>query len=149
MALDDWRFGRQWNSFAEMERVLDDFGRALAGFRRTSPFQGRSAPTMNVWSNEDDLDVTCEVPGVEAADIGITVMGDILTVSGRRQQADSSGSDGAAGSSNQSFTFSRSLQLPFRVDSERTEARCRNGVLTVRLHRPASEKPRRVAVQPS
>ena len=45
-----------------------------------------------------------------------------------------------------SGTFTRSLQLPYRVDADRIEAHLENGVLRLSLPRPETDKPRRVAI---
>ncbi len=43
--------------------------------------------------------------------------------------------------------FSRSLTLPFAVDAEKVDARFENGVLTVKLTKHESAKPRNIAVE--
>ena len=42
--------------------------------------------------------------------------------------------------------FTRTIQLPFRVDPERVEAQLENGVLRLSLQRPEEDKPRRIAI---
>ena len=42
--------------------------------------------------------------------------------------------------------FSRTIQLPFRVDPDRVEAQLENGVLRLSLQRPEEDKPRRIAI---
>jgi HSP20 family protein len=144
MALDDRETA--WHP-GEAERLLDEVARAFAG-RRVTAFLGRSEPAVNVWVDDADaVVVTCEVPGVDPNRLGITVLGDILTVRGRRRSVDDG--DEAEPGAGEISEFSRSLQLPFRVDPDRTEARVRDGVLEVSLHRPESEKPRRIAVHPA
>jgi HSP20 family protein len=124
MFASDTRF---WNTISDMERLLDHASRSLS--RRGAP--GRAAP-LNIWANQDELTITSEVPGVDPASITATVLGDTLTVSGKRTEH---GDD-----------FERSVSLPFRVDPDRTEARVANGILTVALRRPESEKPRKIQV---
>jgi HSP20 family protein len=82
------------------------------------------------------LVITAEVPGVDPASIAVNVMGDAVTISGKR----AAGADGAV-------SFTRTVHLPFRVDADRTEARCANGELNVALHRPEAERPRTIAVK--
>ena len=43
-------------------------------------------------------------------------------------------------------SFSRPVQLPFRVDPEQVEARFANGVLEVELHRPAADRPKKIQI---
>jgi HSP20 family protein len=42
--------------------------------------------------------------------------------------------------------FTRTVQLPFTVDSERVEAKFNNGILHVMLPRVEEEKPRKISV---
>ena len=46
-----------------------------------------------------------------------------------------------------SGAFTRTLQLPFRIDPERIEAQLENGVLRLTLLRPEEDKPRRIEVR--
>src|SRR5687767_14779887 len=45
-----------------------------------------------------------------------------------------------------SGSFTRSIQLPYRIDPDRIEAHLENGVLRLSLPRPQEDKPRRIAV---
>lgn len=136
----DWGFDSFWNSFQDLQRVLDDVGRTAGDVRKGTPFLARAAPGMNVWANDSAVVVTSEVPGVDPSSIGITVMGDTLTVTGKRRFTVDGQEDGHAAE------FNRSIQLPYRVDADRTEARCSNGLLSIAMHRPEQEKPRKIAI---
>jgi len=134
----DWGM---WNTLQDMEQIFDQVGRAYGSTRRGTPFLGQATPSLNIWANENTLVVTGEVPGVDPASTTISVLGDTLTVSGKRVFA-------IVGEQKTERTeeFNRSIQLPFAVDADRTEARCQDGVLTITVHRPEAEKPRRIAI---
>jgi HSP20 family protein len=125
----------------DMEQLINRIGRSVAS-RSGVPFLGPATPLLNIWENEDALVVTGEVPGVDADSIHISVMGDTLTVSGKRLMSVPQAKEAAG-----SMEFNRSIQLPYRVDADRTEARTRDGVLTIVLKRPESEKPRKISVK--
>jgi HSP20 family protein len=133
--------GGFWNVFSDLDRLFDRVSRDLGANRRGSPFLGAATPAVNVWGNDDALLVTSEIPGIDPASIGITVHGDTLTVKGKRVFAPAQEQQ-----AERSAEFQRSIQLPYRIDGERTEARCRDGVLSISLHRIASDKPRSIAV---
>ena len=46
-----------------------------------------------------------------------------------------------------SGAFSRSIQLPYRIESDRIEAHLENGVLRLSLARPEEDKPRRITIR--
>jgi HSP20 family protein len=118
-----------WDPFRDLERMLDEATQVMATAR-----DGRFStdyPPITVWSHTDGLIVTAEVPGADPAGIAVSVLDDTLTIRGA--------SDDGRG-------FVREIHLPCRVDSDRTEARCKDGILTIVLKRPEAEKPRRIAV---
>ena len=123
------------NPFRDLERLVEDL---TSSFQRPSAgsFTRTGDVPLNVWSNDQSLMVVAEMPGVEPASIAVNVLGDTVTISGKR----TTGTDGEA-------TFTRSVHLPFHVDADRTEARCVDGVLSVALHRPEAERPRTIAVK--
>ena len=70
------------NVMEEMTHMQRELERLMGAF---SPERGRIAaafPAMNAWTNENEEIVTAEVPGVDPADIEITVNNDVLTLSG-------------------------------------------------------------------
>lgn len=117
--------------FRDLERLVDEMNQV---FGRPTPSALTATPPINAWGDDKRLVITAEVPGVDPTAIGVNVLGDTLTISGKTNEL----GPGQA--------FSRSLQLPYRIDSERTEARCKDGLLTVTLHRPEADKPRSITV---
>lgn len=88
-----------------------------------------------------------ELPGVEAEELDVSIVGDSVTLSGERrtEQAD----DGDVRYHRQERwqgNFSRTMQLPFRIDAENVEANFRHGVLEVRLPRAAEDRPKKISV---
>jgi HSP20 family protein len=121
-----------WEPLHLLDRLLAETAAVPGG--RLPVFASSRGPAMNVWADADQLHVTAEVPGIDPDKIAINVLGDTLTISGKR-------GEGAEASE-----FTRSFQLPYRVDAERTTAQVRDGVLAVTLQRPEAEKARRIAV---
>jgi HSP20 family protein len=136
--------GGFWNVFSDLDRLFDQVGRNPGANRRGIPSLGAATPALNVWGNDEALVVTSEIPGVDPASVGITVHGDTLTVKGKRVVAPAQEQQ-----PERSAEFQRSIQLPYRIDAERTAARCRDGVLSISLHRIASDKPRSIAITAS
>lgn len=104
-------------------------------------------PAVNVWQSEDSAAVTAEIPGVAPEDIEISIKHNVLTISGERKVPEVDEGTTWLRRESPSGRFSRIVQLPFRVDHERVEARFEHGVLQIELHRPADDKPRRIEVK--
>ncbi len=125
----------------EMDRLFESF------FPRRRRFMEVEFPPMNVWTNEEGAVVTVEVPGVNPEQLEIAVVGDTLTLRGKRLADDLP--EGARYQRRERFQgeFARSLQLPFTIDAERVEAQYENGILTITLPRAEADKPKRITVQ--
>jgi HSP20 family protein len=91
--------------------------------------------------------VTAELPGVNAEDVDISVVNDILTVSGSRQPDELQTGERYHRRERNFGRFSRTFQLPFQVDTNAVDAMLEKGVLHVSLPRAESDKPRKIAIQ--
>jgi HSP20 family protein len=126
----------------EMERL---FGAGFPRRFRNAP----GYPALNVWTNDESALVTAELPGLEAKDVEISVVGNTLTLSGSRaaealpENARYHRRERGCGE------FTRSIELPFPVQAEKVEARLEKGVLQVTLPRAEEDKPRKITVKGS
>ena len=131
----------------EMDHLQSEMNRL---FQVYYPNRLRSAPaypSLNVWTNEESLNVTAEVPGVRPEDIDISVVGDTLTLSGTRKPEELDDNARYHRQERGYGEFTRTLQLPFPVDVEKVEATFRNGVLLVAMPRSEEDKPRKITVK--
>jgi len=124
----------------EMNRLFDSY---YPGRLRTAP----GYPAMNIWSSEDGLNVTAEMPGVSVEDIDISVVGETLTVSGVREADETNGNSRYHRRERGYGRFNRSIQLPFPVDVNKVQAGFTNGILSIELPRAEEDKPRKIAVK--
>ena len=139
---------REWDPFRDIRRLqgevnrLFDSQRWWPGRRGTGEF-----PRINVESAGDDIEVLVECPGLAPEDIELTVSGETLTVKGGRKADE--GVDGGAYHRKERFagTFVRSVELPERVGSDKTEARYRDGILTVRIPRAEEARSRQIEIK--
>ena len=129
--------------FASMRRLQRDMNRLLEGYG----VEGReSFPAVNVWSNAEEVLVKAEVPGIEPKDLDIVVQGDQLTLQGERQAEEFSKDVVCHRAERGSGRFARNFRLPFEVDHAKVEAKYAHGILTIRLPRTETSKPRKIAI---
>lgn len=136
-------------TFASMEHMLDDMNRLFDQTRR-DPVWADVPPTVsfNIWANEDALMITAAIAGLDPDSLHISVAGEVLTIRGNRTSEPPSADERTVHRRERRFgEFSRSLQLPDRVDADQAEARYTGGILSVALRRPEDEKPRKIAVK--
>jgi HSP20 family protein len=102
-------------------------------------------PLVNVFNDGEDFVVVAELPGVKKEDLDVQVRGDTVRLQGKKSVSyDETASvhrrERSAGQ------FDRTLTLPDEVDAARVSAEYRDGVLTLRLPRAESAKPRTVTI---
>lgn len=127
----------------------NDFDRMMGSFfgGNYAPFQGSSRSyklPVSMWETENELYVEAEVPGLAMEDIELTITGEELTL--RIKEKEKSEEGKYLRRERRTKQGGRTLALPIAVDAERTEALLRNGVLTIRLPKAASAKPRSIPV---
>jgi HSP20 family protein len=124
--------------------------RAVDGVMGTDWFGSRTSgagafPLVNVFSDGEDFVLVAEVPGVKKEDLEIQVRGDTLRIHGKKTIAH----DDSASVHRRERTagqFDRTLTLPAEIDAAKVSADYRDGVLTLRLPRAESAKPRTVTI---
>ena len=131
----------------EMDRLQREMNRLFEDYSPSRQRTASSYPALNVWSNEESLLVTAEVPGVSPDDIDVNVIGETLTLSGTREPDELKEGARYHRQERGYGKFSRTLQLPFPVTVEKIEAKFKNGVLSVSLPRAEEDKPRKIAVK--
>ncbi|HTI49412.1 MAG TPA: Hsp20/alpha crystallin family protein [Planctomycetaceae bacterium] len=140
--------GRVWDPWREMGQLQSEMSRLLAGTRNAG-FPQREYPPVNLYVNDNDLMLTLEMPGVDPSQVDVTVTGDTVAVTGERSAQAIKSGDNLHRRERPSGQFRRTLQLPFEVDPNRTEASYEKGVLRVKMTRPETQKPRKVTVKPA
>jgi HSP20 family protein len=139
-----------WSIFDELESMQEGMNRLLSGQASERPMlrRGRpSYPLLNVWSSAEGVVIDAELPGVEPQDVEITVQGDELTLRGKVNEREAAEGESYHRRERPTGEFVRTLQLPFRADSNGVKARYRNGVLRLSIPRSEEEKPKRIAVE--
>ena len=128
----------------EMDRLAGAMGPAAGRGGLAAPVPG-GFPAVNVYAGQDGIALVAELPGVGKDDLEVQVHQDTLTLRGaRRPAAEQPGAYHRR--ERRSGAFTRTVQLPYRVDPERIEAHLENGVLRLSLPRPQEDKPRRIAI---
>ena len=127
----------------EVERLFDGFG---PGFMRLPHRRAGLFPALNVWDQGESLCVEAELPGLNQDSLEIYAIGNELTIKGRR--APMEGRDLAYHRQERGTgEFSRVIALPAEVDPDKIEAVLKDGVLTLRLPKAESAKPRKIALK--
>jgi Molecular chaperone (small heat shock protein) len=133
-----------WISLGEqLDRLNGEFNRMYGKATREID---SAFPAFNIHSNAEGAILTAELPGVDIADLDITVAGNVISVKGTRKEG--SAEDGKHLRRERKVgEFVRSFEMPFTIEADKVEARSNNGVLKVVVPRSEADKPKRIEVK--
>jgi HSP20 family protein len=111
---------------------------AMAGFEPSHDFN----LSVDVREEDEAYILNALVPGLKADDLNIQVLDDVVTITGEFKDDESEYlmRELPHGS------FRRTLRLPAPLDASKAEARITDGVLTLRLAKAESARPRTIKV---
>ena len=143
MALSEFpRLG--FDPFVELRRMQTEMSRLFSGFGATT---ARDFPPINIWLGENSVVVTAELPGVTRDDVTISLQEDVLALEGKREPKVQEDNVNWQRRERAYGTFQRAVQLPFRVDAEKVQARFDNGILEVELERLEADRPKKIEIR--
>lgn len=127
-----------------------DFGRSA--LRQPATGNGESSiadwtPAVDIIEHKDRFIVRADVPGVDPADIDVSMDGGVLGVSGERLAEDRSEADGVQRYERVSGRFYRRFTLPETADAESITAKSANGILEISIPKQPEIRARRIAVE--
>jgi HSP20 family protein len=156
MSIVPWRNKRKTGPLSvlgelrhEMDRVFDSFMRDPLGSLGDTFGARPWLPTVDVTETEEEITVRAEIPGVDPKDLEITVAGSRLTLAGEKRESHEQSDQDMHLSESRYGSFRRSIDLGSAVDPDQINARCEQGVLTVKLKKVKTTAAKRIAVSPT
>lgn len=139
---------RRWDPFSmltELETEMDRvFGRRLPFMqplrRYTGAPGGEWAPSTDVYEKDGNVVIKAELPGVKKEDIDVSVEQGDLVLKGERKSEEEVKEDDYYRMERFAGTFYRRFPLPDGIDEDQISADYNDGVLEVRVPKPASGK---------
>ena len=123
-----------WDPFAEMLPAVT--GEAMV-----------FTPRFEVKETKDAYLFKADLPGIEEKDLDISLTGNRLTVSGKREAEERQESDTYYAYERTYGSFSRSFTLPDGADVDHAEAELRSGVLTLSVPKKPEHQPRKISLK--
>ena len=125
--------------FAPFNRVFD----ALVPPAATAWKYLGYSPSADIRETAEGYTIELDLPGLTEKDVRVTLEARELTVQGERKAQET---DGYTRRERGFGTFERVFHLPEDVDVGHIEAKSKNGVLTLRLPRAESAKPKTINI---
>lgn len=110
---------------------------------------GDWTPALDMTETPETLVVEAEVPGIDPAQVEISVVGDTLTLKGEKQEERERKSDAYRWTERRFGSFYRAMTLPVPVRADDVTAAAKDGVLTITLPKSEAAKARKIDVKAS
>lgn len=103
-------------------------------------------PDVEIKETKDSYEFNIDLPGVPEQDLEVSIAGNRLTLSGRREEETRREDDRFFACERAYGAFSRSFVMPEGADLDRLRAELRDGVLQISVPKKAEVQPRRVEI---
>ena len=138
-------FGELMSLRSAMDRLFED-----SFVRRGQLFDTTSATLpLDVTRTADALVVEAALPGIKPEDVEITVEDGTLSIRGEYHDERREGEGESLVSEIRRGTVSRSVSLPTGLEPDKATATFEHGVLTLRIPKAESVKPRQIRISPA
>ncbi len=136
-----------WSVFDLLHRELSPY----AGHRTTLSDDNNTVadwvPAVDIVEEQDKFVLKADVPGVDPADIEVSMDAGVLSVSGERHSETTDESGGLKRVERISGRFYRRFSLPETADAEGIAAKSSNGILEVTIPKQPEVQARRITVE--
>ena len=137
----------RWEPIRELATLQTEMSRLMNGLFEGNGRTTQSwVPAVDVWETDTDLVYAFDLPGVSQEQISIELHDDTLTVSAERERAEERSEDGFVRFERRFGSFSRAVGVPPGVTEDKVKADYRDGVLEIRVAKPETPKPKRIAL---
>ena len=145
----------RWNPTSEranltnrMERLFDEMmGRGMWRNGEESSLRGAWVPAINILEREEAMVIQADLPGLNSEDVEVTVENATLTIRGERKLEEAHEGETYHKVERLYGAFERSFNLPNSIDTEKIEARFKNGEMVLTLPKREESKPRSVKIK--
>ncbi len=138
----------RWNPYRELNALQNHVNRLFdAQYGQESLTTGAFVPPVDIYENEQSIQLKLEVPGVDEKDLDIKVENNTLTVTGERKfEKEEKKEENFHRVERRYGSFTRSFTLPTTVNPEDIKADYEHGVLKISLAKRTEAKPKQIKV---
>lgn len=104
-------------------------------------------PKIDISENDAEHKVVAEIPGVGKDEFSIEVVDQKLILKGEKSEESKEDSEKYTYRERSTGSFKRVVTLPRNIDSQKIDARLKDGILTITIPKQEDAKPRKIEVQ--
>src|SRR5574337_90059 len=131
---------------SEMNRMMDRFFRG-GDLSELGTEIGAWIPPIDLSETAEKITVKAEIPGIDPKEVDISIQGDTLLIKGEKKEEKEEKGKNYYRMERRYGSFSRSIDLPTSVDTNKVTAECKNGVLEITLQKKEEVKPKQISVK--
>lgn len=135
---------RRWDPLRELQREMGRLFESLDPFEQAR--RAHHYPPLNLYDAGERYVLSAQLPGVLPGEIELTITGETLTLRGERKRSEGVREESYRRQERPMGRWARTITLPDHVDGAQVVASFCDGILTVRLPKAESAKPRHIAV---
>jgi len=148
MSVDKWSPLKELEDMRrDMDRLFDEFTKPARRRRTWTKSEGLVIPGIDLYDRGSDIVIKVELPGVRREDIDITVTRDSLVLKGDIKRDEDVEEDNYYISERTFGNFSRTIALPFEVESEKAQAAMKGGLLEIVIPKKEDVKPKEIRIE--
>jgi len=141
-----WLSGTPWHEMNKLLREMNEIFQETPLRHAFEYARAEEFPPVNMWSNEEEIIVAVDAPGMDSKELNINVLEDTLLIQGKREAPTDMETATCHRQERICGTFRRAFKLPFKIEQDKVTARYEKGILEIRLPRSEREKPRRINI---
>ena len=138
------------NPFNELERMRRQMDVLTGNLFGGVPQQAGACgvyPALNLTEDKDKYYIRAELPGLKNEDLEIHATGKGISISGQKKIPPEDDNAKYHRREREAGRFSRIIDLPDSINTEKVEAGLANGILTITIPKAETAKPRQITIQ--
>ncbi len=126
----------------DVNRLFDDF----FNLRTAGLFDSEWLPAMDVYDDEKNFYIKADVAGIEEKNLDVTLNGNVLTLSGKKEEEKKNEGKNYIFSERRAGSFSRSITLPAGFRQKEVKGELKDGVLTITIEKEEPVKSEKIKI---
>jgi HSP20 family protein len=132
----------RWDPFRVMRELIH-----WEPFAELLPLEPTFVPRFEVKESKESFVFKADLPGIEEKYLDITLTGNRLTVSGKREAEKKTEDERFYAYERNYGSFTRAFTLPEGADADHAQAELKNGVLTVLIPKMPEHQPKKITLK--